>query len=80
MIHMPAHDETGQQIPAGDDSEYVTIREAAAAVGIPLSTFQGWVNRGRFKKFHRGVSPTILLRLAEVREKVAIRPVEEGDA
>lgn len=62
------------------DDDFVTIAQAADALGLPKTTVQGWVNRGRLRKYKRGISAVVFVRLSEVTEKAAIRPVgdEEG--
>lgn len=62
-----------------NDPDKVTIREAAKALGLPWSTVQGWVSRKRIKKYKRGISQTVFVSLAEIREKAAIRPVDDDE-
>ncbi|HET9015383.1 MAG TPA: helix-turn-helix domain-containing protein [Thermomicrobiaceae bacterium] len=61
-----------------DGIEYLSAPEAAALLGVKITTLYAYASRGRVRSYRRGIKRERLYRRAEIEALLELRPSGEA--
>lgn len=59
------------------DTDLLTVDEAAERFGVSISAVRAWYRRGTIKKYQRQIDKAVFVRASEIERAMQILPSEE---